>query len=234
MPRTFTLAELETRLRSLTDTVNDTHLSQAEMWDFINGGIARTIDKLVESGNGEHLTKKVTFSTVANQSDYVVTTVIPAGDFYRLIGVQVRASNSWLPVRRLVRESSQLLRAPQGVSTVRLTYLPYASKLTTGTDTFDGINGFEDMVLMCAAIDVKRKKEEDTAPFERQLASAEARVTRMAKRDDNEPNRIVERRTGRARWSRFFTGQLSSFVTTYDLIGANLELYQADALFGVP
>ena len=221
MSRTYTLNELETRLRSLTDTVHDTHLSQSEMWDFINGGIARTIDKLVESGNGEHLTKKVSFSTAVNQSDYVIATVIPAGDFYRLIGVQVFASNNWLPVKRLVRESSQLLRAPQGVSTVRLTYLPYAAKLTAGSSTFDGINGFEDMVLMCAAIDVKRKKEEDTAPFERQLASAEARVTRMAKRDDNEPNRVVERRTGRARWS-------------YDLVGPNIEIYQADALFGVP
>lgn len=234
MARTFTAAQLESRLRKMTDTQNDTHLTEAEMFEYLSAAQAETIDKLIQLGAGEFLTKKQTFSTVANQSDYPLSTVFSAGDFYKLLSIQAQVNGRWVPLRRVVRESSYVLLPPaaSGIQ-LRANYLPYSTKISAGTDVVDGINGFEEHTLATAAISVKAKKEEDTSPYEKLKARQEARMELQAKRDVNEPRRIVERKNQWHRQWRYGLLAYNSNVHMYDIVGDNIEIYRNEGIIGI-
>jgi hypothetical protein len=97
----------------------------------------------------------------------------------------------------------------------------------------DGINGYEAHTLACAAIYVKAKKEEDQSPYEKEKARQEARMAMMAKRDNNEPRRIVERKTQWQRQWRYGLLSYNAAVHMYDVVGDNIEIYRNDGIIGL-
>lgn len=228
MPRTFTLAQLKTRLDEMTDTENDTHLSANEKYAIIASACAETWDKLISSGLGEQYVTSVSFSSVAGQQEYALGTIVSAGDFYKVASIAVTEStgrNRVLP--KLNPAEVYAYQPPQGAYTLKLHYIPCAPTFKTAGNfntalTFDGISGWEEHALNVAAITVKNKREEDPSVFMRRKAELEERIQAMANTDWSEPPRVT-RRHGRNRVSIYSS---SSPIVGWMPRGSKIELFE--------
>lgn len=216
--RTVTIDTLITRCQQLTDTENDTHVSSTEWFSIMNSAIAETWDTIVNAGLGEKWVTSVSISVVAGTSVYDLFTA--ASNFYRVHAVYVSENGQLRPLRRMNPAEIQAFKAPTQACTVKLYYIPYSPVLTTG-QSFDGINGWEELVLMTAACAVKLKREEDYNVFYRRKKELEQRVKSMGNVDFGEPIRVSrKRRYGRNEYSLY-----SNNLNGYVLRGDNIELY---------
>lgn len=200
--RTFTLAELRSRLEKLTDTENDTHLSTTEKNEIIASAAAETYDKILSAGLGEKYVRSVTFNTIAGTQEYDLTsaTYVPLQDFYKVHQLYVDEGNSqFRPVSRINSAEVMTFRPPTTVVAMKLFYIPCAptfkvAGVFSDAATFDGVSGWEEHLLQTAAIAVKAKKEDDAGPYIRRKAELEQRIAFMGRTDHSEPTRVVRRR----------------------------------------
>jgi len=203
MARSVTLKELRERLDELTDNQKNKHLSEPEKNKLIVQGVCDTWDKIINTGLSEQHVKRADFSSVTGQLEYDLENgvLVPDRDFYKVHQIYIdENAGQYRPLPRLNPGEVQAFRAPQAVVPVILYYIPTAPtfKNTDGSwkddATFDGINGWEEHSLMCAAIALKAKKEDDGTPFRQRKAELEARIARMGMTDYSEAPRIVRRR----------------------------------------
>jgi hypothetical protein len=219
MALTQTLLQLRTRLRELTDTENDTHLSDAELTRYINSAITYVYDKLVISSPSDYFLKETPIAVVAGTDSYVLPT-----DFYKLRALYVQEQPGYFrPVEPCQEEERMLLSAPTEACTLKMEYIPCATPLALDEDTFDGINGWEELVLQTAAIDVKNKREEDSVQHFRKRQDLEKRISRMAFRDAGAPERVIDRNVKRRRDAWYFGTLLTR---KYRLQAGNIRIYE--------
>lgn len=101
-----------------------------------------------------------------------------AGDaMYRIFGT-ISESGSYDAKIRFSKD-------PGAVHTIRIWYIPHAPVLDENTDSWDGFNGWEEYVVLQAAISCLTKEESDTDALEFQLAKIKERIKAIA------PNRDV-------------------------------------------
>lgn len=72
MASTQTLLELRTRIRQLTDTENDNHITDAELTEWVNKGIRVLAGKVIEADPDFYITD-TTLTTVAGTTEYDFT-----------------------------------------------------------------------------------------------------------------------------------------------------------------
>lgn len=228
MARTFTLQELRTKLRSRTDIVSDTHLSDDELNEFITSAAADTWDVIISSGlAGEQYVKQVSFSSVANQLEYSLATVCPDGDFYKIHQLYVDEGSGQLrPVPRINPAEIQSFRPPQSAITLKLYYIPAAPTFKTAgvfdnNATFDGINGWEEHTLATAEFNIRKKRDEDYTGALRRKNEMEARIQSMASAGWDEPPRVVRRRHRSNDPFMLFRNNINA----YGIRSGKLELY---------
>lgn len=220
--RAVLASALLTRLEEMTDTQNDPHLSTAEKYRILTSAVAKTWDLILLNSPGDAYVTSVTFSTVPGQKEYSLSTIVPAGDFYKVSQVYVDEGNGQLrPIGRINPMEEQPYRAPAAAIPMKLYYTPCAPTFVTGAESFDGINGWEEHTLQLAAMTVKKKKEDDYRPFESAMRDVEQRIQTMGNRSRAEPPRVVMKRRQRlmdryAAWT--------NNVSCWDLRGSNLEL----------
>jgi len=222
--RSVTAASMMSRLEEMTGTENDTHLSTAEKWRILSSAIAATWDKMLSLGLGNEHVKKVTFNTTAGTSEYALSTLVSAGDFYKVANLYVDEGSGQLREVSMVNPSEiQLYRAPASAVPMVLYYHRCAPVWDgTGDEDFDGINGWEEHALLRAAITVKSKKEDDTGPFRASLREIELRMDTAGNRHGAQPPRVVRRRmTAQRDWYYPYRNNVSAWL----LRGLNLELY---------
>lgn len=96
-------------------------------------------------------------------------------------------------------DSIKFIPLPSGSFQITLWYFPTAPTLVVGTDNFDGINGYEEIVVLSAAIKLLQKQEqfEHAQALEMALAREEQRMSdEIGSHDAEEPPRISDvRRT---------------------------------------
>lgn len=224
MARSFTRAQLRTRLEQLTDTEGDGHLGTSEKNAILNSAIAETYDLINSSGQGEKFTKRVTFNTVAGQTEYLFSAICSDGDFYRVAKVYADEGNGQYRALQPISPSNVLsFRAPTSAVPMVLYYVPSAPIIADNADStsLDFLNGWEEHTLMCAAIAVKMKKMESYAPYEQRKMALEKRIKEMGNIDLGNPPRIVRksRRYGSMYYPYF------SQINAYVIRGDKLELY---------
>lgn len=73
---------------------------------------------------------------------------------------------------------------PQAGLAVRLWYIPEPATLTNDTDTFDGISGYEEYVIIDSAIKALQKEESDVSVLMAQKQAMLARIQAMAENRD--------------------------------------------------
>lgn len=235
MARSVLASEMATRVRYITDTENDSHISATELYKQLTAAVADTWDKILGHGLGGEFVKTVYFNTVAEQVEYAIATMTngttTAGtgstgisDFYKVKTLYVSdGSGLYRPIHRTNPNEEYALKGPSTAASMKLCYVPCAPVFTTGNESFDGINGWEEHVINLAAIRVKSKKEDDTGPYRSIVRELEDRMATHANRNDDEPPRIIRRRRAQAWANRI--APYAGGVYAWDLRGANLELY---------
>jgi len=226
MARNVTLLQMRTKVRMLCDIENDTHISDPEIDEYLNNGIAELWDMLVENGPQDYYAKRVTWTTTPNQISYPLTTIIPAGDFYKIRNLYVSDGDSTGPWRSLDPQQEASIistEAPRQACLMRLDYIQASPKLVADADVFDGINGWEEYPIALACADVKTKREEDVAPYLRKRDQMAVRIRNMATRDAGTPERVNRRKRRPIDVYFFHEAQANS----YRLIAGNLEIYQS-------
>ncbi len=207
----------------MCDAASDTNLKDQWLYDVLSAAVADTWDKILSAGVGDHYVKSVTFNTVAGQGDYLLSTLISAGDFYKVSQVLVNEGNGqYRPISRINAAELQAYRPPTAVIPMKLYYIPCAPVWTVGNESFDGINGWEEHTLATAAVMVKKKKQDDYQPFQQRKLELERRMATNASRDDAEPPRVARKRK---RQSQDYYAAFRSNVSKYAVRGLNLELY---------
>lgn len=145
--------------------------------------------------------------------------------FYKLLGVDLQvqgASGAWLTLKpfafaernrfspygiqslfssavlryRLLGNQIWFTPLPQSGLTVQLWYIPEPSTLSADADTFDGISGWEEYVVIDAAIKAMQKEESDVSVLMAQKQAIGKRIEAMAEsRDPGSPATVVDTRT---------------------------------------
>lgn len=153
-------------------------------------------------------------------------------NFYKLLLVEVALNpsdpNSWVTLRqyeriqqnlwnfpnvytfygitnlryRLTGTQLQIVPIPSGNQTLRIWYAPRPAILVYDTDTFDGISGYEEYVIIDAAIKALKKEESDCTELMAEKAAMIQRINSAAEnRNVMEPQRVSDSRMRNFSWS---------------------------------
>lgn len=213
MAQTFTLSELMTRVRRRCDMENSNFVSDAELREYINGSLTALWDLLLKADPSRFQTYEVItgdgstaeFPVPADYYGTVGIDFLQSGDItYALERITGRDRNRFLlqsagdsiaydfrynpnnPALPLLR----LFPRPYNGNLYLHHYIVAAPKYATdGTDDAEvihGINGWEEYVVIDAAIKCLSKEESPPAALERQLAAMTDRLIDAAE------NRAIE------------------------------------------
>jgi hypothetical protein len=212
---TVTLAQLKTQSRQRADMENSTLISDPELTTIINSSAAELHDLLI----GVYEDYKLSSSTLSVTPN--VDTYSLPNDFYKLRGVdlvldsagnavtlkpfnfQERNSYLYTPTWNVVGlsylryhilgNSIRFVPVPSTSQTVKLWYIPAVTKLVLDTDTLDGVNGFEEYIIIDAAMKMRIKEETDISELVMQKEAMKQRINAMASgRDASQPERIAD------------------------------------------
>jgi len=190
-------------------------ITDSELNTYINASITELYDMLVAT-NEDYYTKlpvpEYTVSSGANTLD------LPT-DFYKLRGIDLKLGTDYIPLyqynfteRNAVQRSDLarfLIDAPvqyrvigskifflpesEAPGTYKLWYVPRFTKLSLDADTFDGINGWEEYVIVDVVIKMLNKEESDVSPFIKAKEDLIKRINSMAgDRDLGSPEKISD------------------------------------------
>ena len=215
MARTVTFAELKDRSRRRGDFVNNNFISDAELEQYINDSIAELYDLLVSRFGNDYYFSEDTITLVSGQIEYDLPS-----DFYKMVGVdlQLSASGERLTMKpfmfvernrdqefdpyrryRIVGNTFRLMESSTNVTSggiITLYYIPAPTILTDDADTFDGISGWEEYVIIDAAIKMRVKEETDTKDLELAKQRMIQRINDSAdNRDVGQSERVTDVRT---------------------------------------
>ena len=194
-----------------------------ELTDNINCGLQELYDLIIEVQDQDWYLSSVSFSTVPNTDTYAIGSgqAIPITDFYRMRGLDITFGQNivisarpfmwsernrykwysgWLYTQpvfyRLIGNALKLMPAPNGSFSLTMWYTPIFEPLLVNlTDTFDGIDGFEEYAVLSAAIKLLTKQEqfEHAQSLMAERALVKARVLGMVQnRDAENPERVQD------------------------------------------
>ncbi len=103
---------------------------------------------------------------------------------------------------KLLGNNIEVLPTPQGAFALELRYIPTATVLASDSDTFDGINGWDEFVVVDVArkMATKERDWEQVREFKGDLIKLEGRIRALAGARDRASNRHVVDVRGRVRW----------------------------------
>lgn len=179
MARTFTLAQLRDRVRELIDAEQMRAVSDLELNKRLSNAYAKYYARLAQSGLG--YPPETTATLVSTGTD---TYPLPA-DHFATLRIDYQLSPQWwdpldlIDIRdihrvqwqgssqafwyRLSGQNLQFLPTPAAGGTYRHIYAPAPADLTSDAQTVDGVTGWEDAVVLDAAIRCAMKWEGDVA-----------------------------------------------------------------------
>jgi hypothetical protein len=221
MATTMTLLQLRTAIRQRSNMENatgvytDSFIKDPELTSYINQSAFELYDILIQKFGSDYF--------VADPHDIVTDgtndTFSLNADFYKLIGVAVFFNNVWVPLKqgsvaemmnmsgvnypRGIGPSSMLYRIranklwlsplPQSGLTTRLLYVPRMTQLSADSDTFDGISGWTEYVILDGVIKCLLKEETDVSVHLLQKDALLKRIeSASANRDAANPGRVVD------------------------------------------
>lgn len=216
MARTVTLLQLRTDARLYADERPggaSTFITDTEANRLVNLALTELYDLLVEARGQEYYeTVSTSTSTVAGTA-----TISLPSDFYQLLGVHLQwATNDLEPVQdlehiqdrhwlvnlgtwskyapkayRLRGASLEFFPTPTSVVTVALRYIPAFTDLAADGSTFDGVNGWEKLVALRAAIEMRVIAGRSYADLDRLYERERERIQGLAAdRAAQHPKRI--------------------------------------------
>jgi hypothetical protein len=218
MARTVTLASLRSQAQQRADMENTDFLTDAEWNVNINNSATELYDLLT-----------TVFEDYYFQTSSITTTgtdsyPLPAS-FYKLLGVdQVFSSGQSGTVKPFQFGERNSYRAYSGTGEVlTLSFIPIMPALSGDSDTFDGINGWEEYIVIDAAIKALLKEESDISALMAQKAAITKRINECApNRDAGMPDRVTDVYAVQPFDEAFITPTIR-----YRLMGGNIKLVES-------
>lgn len=209
-----TLTEMLTEIKARGGWRRSTSLTDDVLTSFLNAGIAEVHD-LIAKHNPDFLVTSKDRQTISG-----VATISLPPDFYKLrrldlldgtTPIRLRSyqiddetyldsSTSWDSSAGATRYRYMLqagvvrfVPTPTETKTIRIWYIPAASKLEIGADQYDGVNGHEDLVYEHALRMAKSRDRVDTSSHDAAIARLEKRLTSaLEARDQAEPEYLPD------------------------------------------
>lgn len=207
MARNRTLLDIRTEVYDRSD-VEEVYCPTDEMDRMINSSLARLYRAMVRASKDWFLSS-TDVSVVAGTGNYAL-----ASDTWRAQKVLVYDSGEWYPMRRWglseICSAQETYGEPRNSGyrvmnkrlyifptdfswsgTVRVWYTPAPPQLSADTDTWDGVAGWEEFVVVECCIKLAVKQEQDAGELfaERKMLLEEI-VGDAAETDDGEPGRV--------------------------------------------
>lgn len=210
MARTVALSSLRTQIRQRADLENSEFVTDAELTTWINASATELYDLLVAAYGQDYYLTSDSISVVSGTATYA----LPA-DFYQMTGLDIPYNGQVLTVRpfrwhernrrsdldgdlfnlryQIQGGNLKFIPTPAATVTATLWYIPAFTSLAADDDTLDGINGWEEFVVIDCAIKARIKEEAGTTELERAKAYVLKRIEDMkGNRDSAEPMRVQD------------------------------------------
>jgi len=207
MARPVTFIEMKTRARQRADMENSTFIKESELNFYINDSLAELYDILVQKFGANYYLKQFTITTAPGVLEYDLPV-----DFYKINGVDLVRGNSdsnltlkpFMFIERNSRTFFDNYRYrllgnkihfldPDASREILVWYVPISERLVLDTDTFDGINGYEEYVIIDAAIKMKEKEESDIQGLLVSKQMMNKRIEEAAEnRDEGSSDRVTD------------------------------------------
>jgi hypothetical protein len=194
---------------------NSQFVSKSEWNSYINASATELYDLLVAASE-DYVLSSATLSLTSGTDTYPLP-----GDFYKLRGVDLvldaqgnavtlqpfnfaeRNNYIFTPTwnvvglsylrYRIQGNSIRFVPVPSNPATIKLWYVPALATLSADSDTLDGVDGWEEFVVIDAAIKAKDKEESDVSVLAAQRAAIIKRIEAMASsRDAGMPHKIAD------------------------------------------
>lgn len=205
MATTYTLSQIRTRAKEESDNVNSAFVSDPEWLDYINASYFELYGLITEQFGNDYFSKVPTpYSFVTDGTNQFFA--LPS-DFYKLLGVdlQVASPLQWISLKRFNfadRNQFSVFNGPipQAGQTIRVWYIPSLTPLAGDSDTVDGVNGWEEYIVIDAAMKAMAKEESDVSVlFARKKMMLDRVASEANNRDAGNPQTIVDVMGKRAR-----------------------------------
>lgn len=219
MARSQRLDFMRTRALRMADMEAGGYVSPSEANDAINSAITECYDFLISVSPTEMYSSDVTLTTVAGTVQYL----LPA-DFRSAVTVYAldgQTDGSRRPIEKVSSFDRAYYKAPTGVYSLVLEYIPAPQILTDDTDTFDGVSGYEELVIALAARNFLTKEESDITAVQQDISEMRQRIRNMFTRSKG-PRYLLD-------VEAVSTSVIPSTVGVrgYRLRGASIELYES-------
>lgn len=207
MSRSLTLADLHYQSRLRADKVGSSYIKKDELTSYINSSYAELYDLLIGAYGNDYYLKLNSFTTVGGTDTYSLPS-----DFYKMIGMDFKLTASrrltlrpfqfnernryqegayWSAVvgisgpRYHIQGNDIKFRpTPDGAYQIDHWYIPCCPVLVNDNDTVDGINGFEEYIIVDCAIKMLSKEESEIGHLEVQKNRLIQRINTMAENRD--------------------------------------------------
>lgn len=222
MARAVSLGAMLTEVRRRANIENQTgFITDAEIRNYLNYTITRLYNQLVQNGGQEWFRAVSSITTVPGLSAYPLPS-----DFFELQSVDLTINGvtltllPYMEVERNVFKSWPIapsgapgyyrvqggninfIPIPSGTYAMGLNYYPiftpFATDGSQDANTFDGINGWEELPIWRAVIYCKEKGDEDSSFAKMHAAELQKDIDAMASnRDRGAPERVTDVRSSR-------------------------------------
>lgn len=156
----------------LANVQNDPSFETTEVNDLIDQHMPAVYDFLVAAGPADYYASDYELSVVAGTIPYALP-----NDFLSLVNVFVHESDEWRrPLDPIQDRQRQAYRAPATACTVTLEYIATCPEFDEDTDTFDGVDGWDELISAKVARDILIKREGDVGAVMAIIAMAEKRI----------------------------------------------------------
>lgn len=221
-----------------SDFVNNTFVTTPEWNRYISQSRKELYDIILQKyGNDYYGPSTYTWTLVGPQILYPLPP-----DFYKSLLVEVALNqsdpNSWVTLRKFMRVEQNKWNYPsvynfygvtniryrldgnflhivpsgQGGLTVRMWYAPRPSQLLADTDIIDGVSGWEEYIVIDAAIKAKGKQEDDCSLLAAEKMEILKRIEAAAEnRDVGDPEVVSDSRSRNAGWGNYDGGDGNGF-----------------------
>ena len=202
-----TLLQLRDRAKQESDNVGQGVITDTEWNNYLAASYQELYGLVVTAFGNDYFVQApaagYTFTTDGINEHFA----LPA-EFFKLLAVdiQLSAPNYWValkPFQMSERNDFGYLGTmiPMAGQTLRLLYVPRATVLTADVDVVDGVNGWEEYIVVDACIKALAKEESDTSSFVARKAALLERLNgEITNRDAGSPACVadVQRRRGRS------------------------------------
>ena len=210
-----TLATMRTRVRQRADMEESEFVTDSELNQYINSSYQELYDILVSSFEDYYTLPPVNF-TISSGTEYYT---LPS-DFYKLRGVDASSDgNNYYTLApfnflnrnrnnenlmsldrssydinyRIVGSRIYFTPIDQAAGSYRIWYIPVATTLSSDSSTLDGINGWEEYIVVDAARKCLDKEESDTRMLSAEKEALRQRIINAsARRDVGMPKTISD------------------------------------------